>query len=70
MPIPPAPFTLTCACCSWKKTIFPQSDVLVLERDWFITCPNCHSPSLGRRGANHKEILRTRLEKFLSVNKQ
>ena len=24
MPIPPAPFTLTCACCSWKRPFSPE----------------------------------------------
>lgn len=68
MPIPPRPFTLSCQYCSWKKTILPSSDVLVLLRDCFSTCPNCHTPSLRRRNATHKEALRARLEQFLSLS--
>lgn len=67
MPIPPAPFTLICAYCSWKKTILPRSDVLVIGHDWFISCPKCHTPSLERRYATHKEIFKTRLEQFLKL---
>lgn len=69
MPVPPAPFTLTCPYCSWKKTMLPQSDMLVLGRDWLINCPKCHTPSLERRHATHKEILRARLEQFLKLNR-
>ncbi len=68
MPIPSPPFTLICKYCSWKKTILPRSDVLVLGQDWFTSCPKCHTPSLERRYATHKEILKVRLEHFLRLS--
>ncbi|RPP76509.1 hypothetical protein IPC1152_18685 [Pseudomonas aeruginosa] len=68
MPVPPHPFTLTCKYCSWKKTILPRSDELMLGHDWFTNCPKCHTPSLERRYATHKEILKARLEQFLRLS--
>lgn len=66
MPVSPRPFTLVCAHCSWKETILPHSD-LAFGQDTFISCPVCHTPSLERREASRHEILRTRLDQFLSL---
>ncbi|MEB2652184.1 hypothetical protein SOP89_12460 [Pseudomonas siliginis] len=66
MPITPTPYTLVCQSCSWKKTFLPNSDVLVLNRDWFNHCPDCDTPSPKRRTATAKEVLKTRLEQFLT----
>lgn len=66
MPASPRPFTLVCAYCSWKKTILPHSD-LALGQDTFIGCPVCHTPTFERREASRHEIMRTRLEQFLSL---
>ena len=67
MPVSPRPFTLVCANCSWKETILPHSD-LAFGQDTLINCPACYTPSLERREASRQEILRTRLEQFLSHN--
>ncbi|SDI07747.1 hypothetical protein SAMN05216272_105323 [Pseudomonas panipatensis] len=48
--------------------MLPNSDVLVLHRDWFSVCPNCYTPSPQRRNATHKEALRARLEQFLNMD--
>ena len=66
MPVSPRPFTLVCAYCSWKETILPHSD-FAFGQDTLISCPVCHTPSLERREASRHEILRTRLEQFLSL---
>ncbi|MFG0632974.1 hypothetical protein [Pseudomonas sp. xss_2] len=66
MPIAPPPFTLVCQNCSWKKTFLPASDVLLLNHDWFTHCPSCDTPSPHRRTATPKEVLKTRLELFLT----
>jgi hypothetical protein len=68
MPPSPHPFTLVCACCAWRQTILPHSDFAVLGQDTLIRCPECQSPSLERREASRQEVLRTRLEQFLSLN--
>ncbi|GFM53525.1 hypothetical protein PSCICE_47920 [Pseudomonas cichorii] len=68
MPIAPPPFTLVCEYCSWKKTFFPNSDVLVLSCDWYCHCPTCNTPSPHRRTAIPKEVLKTRLEEFLTLH--
>ncbi len=39
----------------------------MLGHDWFTNCPKCHTPSLERRYATHKEILKARLEQFLRL---
>jgi len=67
MPVSPRPFTLVCACCSWKETVLPHSD-LATGKDTLISCPACLTPSLERREASRHEIIRTRLERFLSLN--
>lgn len=64
--MPITPFTLACSYCPWKKTFLPRSDVLVLNHDWFTHCPTCNTPSLHRRAATSKEVLKTRLEQFLA----
>lgn len=68
MPISPRPFTLVCAHCSWRKTVLPHNDLASLGPAAFILCPECHTPSLEGLEANRHEILRTRLEQFLSHN--
>lgn len=67
MPVSPHPFTLVCAYCSWKETILPHND-LASAQDALINCPVCHTASLERREASRHEIIRTRLEQFLSLN--
>jgi hypothetical protein len=42
--------------------------LLVLNRDWFSHCPTCNTPSLYRRTATPKEVLKTRLEQFLTLH--
>ncbi|OPK01834.1 hypothetical protein SAMN04490199_5389 [Pseudomonas marginalis] len=69
MPVSPRPFTLVCACCSWKETILPHSHLAALSPDTCFCCPECRSPSLERREASRQEILRTRLDEFFILNK-
>lgn len=65
MPVPAHPFTFICSRCSWRKTTIPLSDALLLGRDWFAQCPQCKSELQGRV-ATKTEILKARLEQFLS----
>ncbi|MCQ4249133.1 hypothetical protein NA644_07395 [Pseudomonas stutzeri] len=65
MPIPPRPLTFSCPACSWQRTTIPLSDALLMGRDWFAHCPQCHHASLELRSASQKEIMKTRLAHFL-----
>lgn len=68
MPVSTRPFTLFCVHCSWKKTMLPCGDSSSSSHSAFSFCPECHIPSLEMREATRQEILRTRLDQFLSLN--
>ncbi len=61
MPIPPRPLTFICPGCAWQKTTIPQSDALVIGRDFYGQCPVCHKP-LESRAATPAEILKAKLK--------
>jgi Zn finger protein HypA/HybF involved in hydrogenase expression len=68
MPPPPRPFTLACRNCAWQQTMLPCSDLLKLNQDWFLECPQCRQPQLERRAASRRDILRARLDQFLKLD--
>ncbi|WAD28718.1 hypothetical protein OS670_13235 [Pseudomonadaceae bacterium T75] len=67
MPVQPHPFTFVCPRCSWKETTFPQSDALVVGRDWFAHCPRCGNESIDHGPASQREIFMARLEQFSRI---
>ena len=49
MPLPPAPRCFRCPRCGWQQAVYPRSDALHLNQDWFESCPRCHHPQLEQR---------------------